>query len=143
MKYLIVTLLFLTFTNTCNTKNAKTASNQEKQIEAQQRVKFLITSLNGKNVAKENLHITIDEERNSISGYSGCNTFSSTYTAEKNSISIGFPMASKMHCEKKVALEDEFFKALSEVNIKNIIKDSLFLKDRNGTVLFTGIVLNE
>ncbi len=141
MKYLILTLFFLTFanTNTCKQKSQQIAEKEEVKPQATQKNKFFINFLNGKNVSEEKLHITIDEERSSISGYSGCNTFSCKYTTEKDSISIGFAMASKMHCPKKVALEQEFFKTLSEVKVKIAKKDSLLLKNNKGTVLFIGI----
>ncbi|MBL0682413.1 META domain-containing protein [Aquimarina mytili] len=142
MKYLILALSFLTFTNTntCNTnKNEKIAKKEEVKSQDTSRSKFYINSLNGKDVSEEKLHITIDEEHNSISGFSGCNTFSCKYKTEKDSISVGFAMASKMYCPEKTALEDEFFKALSEVKVKRIKEDSLFLENNKGTVLFYGI----
>ncbi|MEW7290330.1 META domain-containing protein [Aquimarina sp. 2304DJ70-9] len=141
MKYLILTLFFLTFANanTCNQKSQKIAEKEEIKTQVTQKNKFFINFLNGKNVSEEKLHITIDEERSSVSGYSGCNTFSCKYTTEKESISLGYPMASKMHCPKKTALEQEFFKSLAEVKVKIIKKDSLLLKDNKGAVLFIGI----
>ncbi len=142
MKYLILALYFLTITNTntCSntTKNEKIAQKEEIKIQDTPNGKFFIHKLNDNDVSAENLHITIDEEHNLLSGYSGCNTFSSKYRIEGDAISIGFPKASKRYCPKKTALEDEFFKTLSEVKTKVIKKDSLFLKNNTGTVLFYG-----
>jgi len=145
MKYLILTLFFLTFTNTntCNNKNVKVAKNEENKAQAVKENKFYINELNGKDVSEEKLYIIINEELNSISGYSGCNTFSCKYTQEKETMALGFPIASKMYCPNKNEIEKDFFKALIEVKTKVIEEESLFLKNQEGIILFQGTKSNE
>ncbi|GAA4272732.1 META domain-containing protein [Aquimarina gracilis] len=140
MKYFIIILLTVTFSNTktCNNKNASTAKNIETSIQEAKNM-YYINTLNGKDVVKEKLYITFDEERNLISGYSGCNTFSSKYTIVNDQISLGFPIASKIYCEEKMVLEQGFFKALLEIKTKTITGKVLSLKDTNGNELLSGI----
>lgn len=144
MKFLIIllSLAAVTSTNTCNKKNTPVAEITEKETQTSSKNKFFIHTLGGKDVSEEKLHITIDEERNSISGYSGCNTFSSKYSIEDNRISLSFPIASKMYCEKKTDLESNFLKTLMEVTSKTFKGDSLFLKNSKGDILFSGVKSN-
>lgn len=144
MKYLIAILFTFTLynTNSCKNNANTTAENEEKVVQENQKNTYNIITLNGKDVAKEKLHISFDEERNLISGFSGCNTFSSKYTITDNQISLGFPMASKVYCEKKMELEQEFFKALLEIKTKTISENNISLKGSDGKQLMTGILKN-
>ncbi len=144
MKYLIIILFTITVynTNSCKSNAGATAESTEKEVQEKQKNTYNIITLNGKDVAAEKLHITFDEERNSISGFSGCNTFSSKYTITDNQISLGFPIASKMYCEKKMELEQEFFKALLEIKTKTSSGKNISLKNTDGKELLTGILKN-
>lgn len=144
MKYLAIILLTLTIsnTNTCDNRTNTTADNGKKNIQEPKKNTYSINLLNGKDVAQEKLYITFDEEQHLISGYSGCNTFTSKYTMTKDQISLGFPIASKIYCTKKMALEEEFFKALFEIKTKTISDKDLSLKDSNGKELLSGIFKN-
>ncbi len=144
MKYLAIILLTLTIsnTNTCDNRTNTTADNGKKNIQETKKNTYSINLLNGKDVVQEKLYITFDEEQHLISGYSGCNTFTSKYTMTKDQISLGLPIASKIYCEKNMALEEEFFKALFEIKTKTISDKDLSLKDSNGKELLSGILKN-
>ncbi len=144
MKYLAIILLTLTIskTNTCNNKTNTTADNGKITIQEPKKNTYSIITLNGKDVTQEKLHITFDEEQHLISGYSGCNTFTSKYTMTNDQISLGLPIASKIYCEKKMALEEEFFKALFEIKTKTISDKNLSLKDPKGKELLSGKIKN-
>lgn len=141
MKYLIIILFSLLFsnTNTCNEKKNVVASHQEKESQTDQETTFLIVTLNENNISKKKLYITFDEKLNSATGNSGCNTFSSKYTIDKETISFGYPIATKMYCEENAKLEQEFFKTLIQSKIRIITEDSLFLKDEAKNIVFSGI----
>ncbi|WP_108868827.1 META domain-containing protein [Aquimarina aquimarini] len=141
MKYLIFFLVFtISSTNTCNNKNNKstTASEKKEQHQSQEK-KFFIISLYGKDISDKKLHIAFNEEDNRSFGFSGCNTFSCKYTIKDKEISFGFPMSTKIYCEKEAALEDEFFKAFGAIKTINLEQDSLFLKDSTNTTIVSGI----
>ncbi len=135
---IVFSLALLSNTKTCVSKTIKKNNNPESTIQETEKKKYYINSLNGKDVSEEKLYIIFNNKDTSISGYAGCNTFSSQYTINDDSISIGFPIATKMYCEKKVALEQEFFKALLEIKTKTVTDDVLLLKDKNGNKLLSG-----
>ncbi len=134
MKYLIISLfsLLISSANTCNKKNQAKINTSEKIDQEYQRNKFYITTLNKKDIAKEKLHIILDDEKKTISGFSGCNTFSCSYTIEKNTIlSFGFPRSTKVYCVDKQQLEEDFLKTLLQSKIRILRNDSLVLKNND------------
>ncbi|WP_282084889.1 META domain-containing protein [Aquimarina algiphila] len=141
MKYLVIILFSLLFsnTNTCNEKKKIANHQEEEESQTDQEITFLIATLNGNNISNKKLYITFDEKRNSATGNSGCNTFSSKYTIDKEDISFGYPIATKMYCEENAKLEQEFFKTLIQSKVRIITEDSLFLKDETKKILFSGI----
>ncbi|WP_103071539.1 META domain-containing protein [Aquimarina sediminis] len=145
MKHLTIILLTILFSNTtsCNTPKSIATNNEKTEPQSSQITKFLITSINNKDVTESKLHVIFNEELKTISGFAGCNTFSSKYTVKDDIISLGYPMATKMYCEKNAAIEQEFFKTLVLIKTKAIEKDSLLLKDSNNKILFSGIKTNE
>lgn len=71
-------------------------------------------------------------------GRGGCNRFFGKYMLEREGIRIG-PLASTlMYCEKTMAVEDAFFKALEAVRVLRSEKDLLEMwsEDRATTLLF-------
>ncbi len=143
MKYLTVILvsLILSNTTTCNKKNETIAQKQEKADQVDQKSKFYITTVNGKDVSNEKLYIIFDEQKSIASGYSGCNGFSCKYTIKNDSIvSFGYAKATKVYCEKKQELENNFFKALIESKTKIIQNNTLVLKNSEDQELISGVL---
>ncbi len=140
MKYLVIILfsMLLSNTNTCNEKK-NVADHQEKENQTDQEITFLIATLNGNEISNKKLYIMFDEKRSAATGNSGCNTFSSKYIVDKETISFNYPIATKMYCEENAKLEQEFFKTLIQTKIRIITKDSLFLKDEMKNILFSGV----
>ncbi|MBP2831595.1 META domain-containing protein [Aquimarina sp. U1-2] len=130
----ILMFVLVLFSNpaSCNDKKDKEKNNTESLPQETLKSTYDILYLNETDVSKENLYITFDQNNNRASGFSGCNTFSSTYTTDDTTISFKFPIATKMYCEKKAALEQEFFKVLLAVEVKNMTNDTLVLQDKNG-----------
>src|SRR5690606_16163742 len=57
--------------------------------------KLTLTKLNGNTVESTNVYLTIDKEKKSISGKSGCNTFGLDFESKKNNdacIKTGLPI---------------------------------------------------
>jgi len=144
MKHVIIVLLtfIVSQADSCNTPIEK---NTEKEAIASQKLNkktYDIVTLNGKNITKEQLYITVDTELNSIYGFSGCNTFSCKFKTVDNKIEIERPMASKMYCKEKIPLEDEFLKALALTETKVISNNKIVLKNSAGKELILGKVQN-
>ncbi|WP_298309948.1 META domain-containing protein [uncultured Aquimarina sp.] len=129
MKYLGLLLISLTLFCNCNSTNTATSKNTETKNQLEPEGKYLVTSLYGKDVSEHKLTLVITPKNKTISGFSGCNTYSCNYTSEGKTFSAGFPMASKMYCEKTGKIEKEFFKALSELKTKNLKEPTLTFKN--------------
>ncbi|WP_299218349.1 META domain-containing protein [uncultured Aquimarina sp.] len=131
MKYLGLLLISLTLFCNCNSTNTATSKNTEAKSQSEPQGTYLVTSLYGKDVSEHKLTIVISSESKTMSGFSGCNTYSCNYTSEGKTFSAGFPMASKRYCEKTAEIEKEFFKALSELKTKNLKETTLAFKNEN------------
>ncbi|MBE9490062.1 MAG: META domain-containing protein [Bacteroidetes bacterium] len=97
---------------------------------------YYITFLKENNVQSLNLSLTFDEGSNKISGFSGCNRFSGTYTIKKDSISFGLLVATKMYCKKTQDIENLMLGYLSKINLFSIEENALILKEGK-TILLT------
>ncbi|MBQ4821575.1 META domain-containing protein [Aquimarina sp. MMG016] len=118
-------LLLINCNSTSSAKQDKTLTPNQSEPDGT----YLVTKLYGEDVSEHKLTIVFDSEKKTISGFSGCNTYSCGYTIEKENISFGLPMYSKMYCAKTDQLEKDFFKALSETQLKNTNKSLLKLSN--------------
>ncbi|HPS65912.1 MAG TPA: META domain-containing protein [Ignavibacteria bacterium] len=64
-----------------------------------------------------------------FSGYTGCNTFTGSYTLESSKLSLNPGIMTKMFCAE--SRETDFLIALKKVNGYKIIGNSLYLFDGN------------
>jgi heat shock protein HslJ len=72
----------------------------------------------------------------SLQGYSGCNTYSTSYTVSGNSISIGSPSRGGKTCnEERTHLESTYLSALTSAASYALDGGQLFLNDASGTVI--------
>ncbi|WP_298544736.1 META domain-containing protein [uncultured Aquimarina sp.] len=131
MKYLGLLLISLTLFCNCNSTNTATSKNTGTKNQVEPDGTYVVTSLYGKDVSEHNLTIVISPENNTMSGFSGCNTYSCNYTTEGENFSAGYPMASKRYCEKTAGIEKDFFKALSELKTKNLKDPMLTFKNES------------
>jgi len=91
-----------------------------------------VQNLYGEDVSEHKITMIFDPTTKSLSGFSGCNTYSCTYTTDGGKFSSGFPMATKMYCEKSGKLEKQFFKALSEMTNNEVKETILGCKNLQG-----------
>lgn len=78
---------------------------------------YIIAMFDDKNVSDYKLNIDFDNGNKHVSGFSGCNRFSGSYTLEANHISFGPLAVTRMACMGKAnTLETHFLKLLKEVN---------------------------
>ncbi|KAA1240780.1 META domain-containing protein, partial [Aquimarina sp. RZ0] len=84
---------------------------------------YLVTTLYGADVSELKVTMTFDNKNKTVSGYSGCNTYSCSYEQlEGGSVTFGIPNASKRMCLENTKVEKTFFKALSNSK-KNSAKE--------------------
>ena len=96
---------------------------------------YYITSLKEADTKSLNLTINFIEGSNKVSGFSGCNHFSGTYTIKKDSIDFGELMSTKMYCEKTQVIEYLMLNCLSQINSFSLKENVLVLKNEKENLL--------
>ncbi|WP_440874533.1 META domain-containing protein [Thalassotalea sp. PLHSN55] len=81
--------------------------------------------------------INFDEQKNTVSGNSGCNRFFGGYIIDGQTLEFAPLASTKMLCQGHANLEMDFLKALSQVNTYKISSGQLLLLGENQQVLLT------
>ncbi len=106
----IVTLLVALISMQCKTTQNKATFDERFNSD-----EFDVLILNEKNVQDHELTFVIQAKENRISGQSSCNTYGVSYENNEGKLELGFIIATKMYCDDKMELENEFLKAVGEV----------------------------
>nr|WP_321451933.1 META domain-containing protein [uncultured Carboxylicivirga sp.] len=130
MKYLfLLALSLLTFTS-CKTMQKNTANSSDLFIESNQ---WELSSFKGMTMQEAGFsqdipHITINQEKSRIGGYTGCNSFGGDITIKDNTIEFGLFMATKRYCDG--VPEAGFFELMNKKVTYSIDGNKLtFIKD--------------
>lgn len=129
MKIKFLSLLLVVFAFSC--KSVKTSTKNAEMLESGN---YQVTSLNGKDISSNEVRMNINMEEKSISGYSGCNSFSGNLKADKSTFEAGQVVATLRHCEDN-QVEDEFLKGISSTNQYILENGILKIKDNNGNII--------
>jgi len=152
MKFLFSLFTIVLITKACNNSNVVSETNSTNEAEmtlkgdialgdsiAIQTLnptgKYYITSLKETDTKSLNLTLNFVEGSNKVSGFSGCNHFSGTYTIKKDSIVFGKLISTKMYCEKTQNIEELVFNCLSQINSISLNKNVLIFKNEEGNSL--------
>ncbi len=139
MKHLITALISIALLCNCKTKNESIAQQSNTKSQEFSKVKFYITTLEKENIAEKKLSIVFDEDNKTASGFSGCNSYIIKYTIDKDIISFEYPGTTKIYCQNTDKLEKRFLSLLTQVKIKEIKNNVIYLKNNNKETLITGI----
>lgn len=115
----------------CKTSNTKTSSDKLKSG------KFLVLSLNEfEFTEKDDYLINIDTSQNRFGGKFDCNTFTVDYEIkEDDRIEFGYAVSTKMYCDGKMALENNFFKSLNGIKFFKFEDKLLSFYNENETLV--------
>ena len=83
--------------------------------------KLMLTKMNGKEVSTSNIYLTINNEKQSVFGKSGCNSFNLNYISKSNKtcIKTGSAVGTLMACdESTMQLESEFLNTIQNRKFK-------------------------
>ena len=105
--------------------------NSEKLISQE----YIITQLGDKEISNSKLTIKVDSKSSTLSGYSGCNSYSFNYKLNDGTLDLGFGRATKMYCEDTMELEELFFQKAASVTQFENSTETLHLKDKSGDIL--------
>lgn len=96
-----------------------------------------LKTINGKDYSSFNppATLTFTQEESRVSGHAGCNRFFGGYELVDDNISFGQLGATKMFCEDKMELEDNYLKALEQVKRYRMKGNSLQLLDGATVIL--------
>lgn len=135
MKNTSLFLLVVSFAllSACATKLSENTSSEKLHGD------YGITKLNGQSTIPD-LRINFDSNKLSISGFSGCNRFMSSYTQEGNQLSFGQIAGTRMACLKDDVskVEQDFLTALSSVASYKIKGENIQLFDVNKKEVLSG-----
>lgn len=93
-------------------KSTKPGSMYDKDLKEGE---FIVNQLNDKQITGHELTFIIDANEKRISGQSSCNTYGVSYEINENGVlDKGFVIATKMYCDNKMKLENEFIKAVGD-----------------------------
>jgi heat shock protein HslJ len=123
----IVTIMALVISGCSSSKKTQTPANPLLDNE------WMLTELMGKPIQKADaaqLKITMKftKDGNRVSGFSGCNTYSGTYTSETElRVSFSQMISTMMACPMNMDIEAEYLKMLSQVDNYTIGDNKLSL----------------
>lgn len=131
MRYILLLFTICSIASCCANKN----NSKNSEIVKDYPKTFTINELYNNTLLEENVTITLNYSDNTVSGYSGCNKYSGSFTEENGIIKIG-PLASTKKMCLNISSETSLFKALANTEKINIDSGNLELLSSSGeTVL--------
>ncbi len=98
---------------------------------------WILEEINGKviNTAEEqkSLFVLYHKKGKEVDGFGGCNSFTGTYTKEGSTVSAKLA-STRMFCEGKMDVENEFMKVLTLSNKYKVDENHLFFKNKDKVV---------
>ncbi|SHI87681.1 META domain-containing protein [Mesonia phycicola] len=86
----------------------------EKNIRPLESGEYFTLSIGETSAEKYKPHFNLNVEENRISGFSGCNNFSGSFTMEDGNISFDKMVSTKKMCAEGMEFESQFLKSLEE-----------------------------
>lgn len=96
---------------------------------------YIITQLGDEEITKSKLTLKVNPENSTLSGYSGCNSFSFNYELKNGVLDLGFARATKIYCEEGMDLENLFFQKAASVTQFENSAEALHLKNKSGDIV--------
>jgi heat shock protein HslJ len=79
-------------------------------------IEWKLVRLNGEDVSvNPPVTLSLDETQKKINGFAGCNRFFGGYELNQSTLKFSGMGSTKMYCQETAATEDQYLKALSEV----------------------------
>lgn len=96
---------------------------------------YIITQLGDEEISKSKLTVKVTPENSTLSGFSGCNSFSFNYELKNGKLDLGFARATKIYCEEGMDLENLFFQKAASVTQFENSAEALHLKNKSGDIV--------
>jgi len=134
MKFLFSIILLAFATYSCGaSKNIRESTKMQEQSVYGS---YVISQIGKDGSIPEGLIISIEENSDKFTGFSGCNRFFGKYTLEGNNIKFSNVASTKKFCQKEINnIENQFLKALNMVNTFTLSDNIIFLLENDITLL--------
>lgn len=96
---------------------------------------WILTGINGATINSGRATLTLDFEKNRISGKGGCNGFGGNLEKTKAGIKISQIISTKMYCEDGSEIENKYLSTLEKVNKLKLADGKLQLLSGETVVL--------
>lgn len=131
----VATLFIVLLTVSCNSSKNAGSAKQDSNTMPTLSGSYSIVSMNAKSMAGNSMELIFNDSDNSIAGSSGCNKLFGKFNQQESQLSFEGFGATKMYCDGKMALEQEFFQGLSVVNAVAIEDDLILLKNGDAVLM--------
>lgn len=133
---IFATILSLIIINACSSSKASFSTTTENKVPSG---KYTVSQINDLSGFSEDLLVTFNDNQKTISGFSGCNTFTGNYTLENNIIKISELISTEKACleDSKNIAEKQFLLALQQANAFRVDDGHIILTSKNKTPLLT------
>ena len=143
MKFITLTLTFFTLMSCGNSKDASAMQNEKNTMNTITG-EYQIETIGTEDVSEYNLTIIFNDSTKTVSGFSGCNRYTGTYTQTENTLSFGPIAATKMACMEGVnKIETKMFEALSDTNTISINNQKITLQNGNDNLIIKALQKND
>lgn len=96
---------------------------------------YAITQLGDRDVSESDLTMKVNPENSTISGFSGCNNYTFSYTLKDGTIDLGYASATKMYCEGDMKLENLLFQKAASVTQFENSSQAIQFKNKEGDIV--------
>ena len=115
---LIFIISVITSLHTCCATKTMATQNTNSNLTSDINGTYHVKSVNGHEISETELILSFDADKQRLSGFSGCNRFTGSYTLGKNAIKIGPLVSTKKMCpEESNSIESEMLDALNNANM--------------------------
>lgn len=104
---------------------------------------YTVQLLEAITVESKKITLNFNSETKTVSGFSGCNNFSGSYTENDGQLVFGTLIATEMYCKDSSKIESVFMKALSKTTTYQLNKGKLSLASKDGEVLKAEVLKKE
>ena len=131
MKYLLILLYLSCPSADSNTSNAQ---DQEQALSG----KWKVIQISGAESMNIFPTLEFDQAEKKMTGFAGCNNYFSSYTEQRNELTIGQAGATRKMCPD-MTIEDLFLKKLSAIRQYKIDKKEMLLYDEKDQLVMLAI----
>jgi heat shock protein HslJ len=98
---------------------------------------WIAKEIKGSALLNDTLKLSFDNINNRISGYTGCNRLTGSYTIREGRLVISPATATRFMCPGKSSLENEYLKQLAKSDSLSLVIDELMLFSKSQpTIVF-------